>query len=59
MFVAAEYNVSKPQPLDGGLYRLSSSAWGGPRAILPEAIGLKRKSYASHNPPLYAGDIIV
>ena len=29
-FVAAEYNVAKPQPPDGGLYRLSSSAWGGP-----------------------------
>ena len=30
MFVAPEYNVAKPQPPDGGLYRLSSSAWGGP-----------------------------
>ena len=53
MFVAAEYNVAKPQPPDGGLYRLSSSAWGGPRAIKPEAIVLKRKSYAGQGPAPY------
>ena len=54
MFVETEYNVAKPQPPDGGLYRLSSSAWGGPRAIQPEAVDLKRKSYASQGPALYA-----
>ena len=54
MFVAAEYNISKPQPLDGGLYRLSLSAWGGPRAILPEAIDLEENFHASHNPTPYS-----